>query len=53
LDETTEGVKEIDVFHDHYDLIGLNGVVDAKLFEVYGNIFKRLEMDKAKLKSFI
>lgn len=45
LDETDEGVKLQDLVHSHYDLIGLNGVLDDRLVKIYSEHFKSLHPD--------
>jgi hypothetical protein len=44
LDESDEGVKLADLMHNHFDLIGLNGRIDNRVFEMYADHFKSLEI---------
>ena len=52
LDESIEGVKILDLVHDHFDVIGLNGKIDEKVFRIYSEHFKQLNENENNIANF-
>jgi hypothetical protein len=42
-EESIEGITIADLLSDHYELLGLNGEINSKVFDIYANHFKSLD----------